>query len=169
MREAPAFKPGSHHMKVKTALVGLWLMFLVWVFLPYTFIRLNQFFGLPVFILPLLVKITGLLLIGLALFVDVYLLVLFKIFGKGTPVPVEPAKRLIAVGLYTKTRNPMYLGHLAIYLGLFLYLGHWALFWLFLVLAGGLHLLVIKWEEPGLKKRLGKEYFDYLKKVPRWI
>lgn len=41
----------------------------------------------------------GLLLILLALCMDIYLFVLFKIFGKGTPVPIEPTKKLIAVGL----------------------------------------------------------------------
>lgn len=63
----------------------------------------------------------------------------------------------------------MYLGHLTIYLGLFLYFGHLALLALFVMAAIGLHLLITQWEEPGLKKRLCKAYEDYLTKVPRWL
>ena len=40
---------------------------------------------------------------------------------------------------------------------------------LFLLAALGLHVLVTQWEEPGLKRRLGKAYEDYLAKVPRWF
>lgn len=63
----------------------------------------------------------------------------------------------------------MYLGHLAIYLGLFLYFGHLTLLLLFILAAITLHTLVIHWEEPDLKRRLGKEYIEYLQKAPRWI
>jgi len=33
----------------------------------------------------------------------------------------------------------------------------------------GFHLFVVLWEEPGLKKRFGKEYLDYCRRVPRWL
>ena len=32
-----------------------------------------------------------------------------------------------------------------------------------------MHLFVVYYEEPKLIKRFGREYKDYLKKVPRWI
>ncbi len=155
-------------MKIRTVIVGLILLFLIWVLLPLSFIKLNNALGLPVYdFRPL--KLIGLLLIGIAVSTDIYLFYLFKVYGKGTPVPVEPSKKVIETGLYKYTRNPMYLGHLTIYLGLFLYFGYLTLLILFLLAAAALHILVSKWEEPDLKKRLGKEYTDYLQKVPRWI
>ena len=132
------------------------------------FMRLNEYLGWPIFDFDGL-RMVGLLLIAGAAVTDTYLFGLFRVFGKGTPVPIEPSKKLIAVGPYTRTRNPMYLGHLAVYLGVFLYFGHLALLLLVLLAVVGLQLLVTKWEEPGLKKRLGRDYLDYVKKVPRWI
>ena len=144
------------------------LLLLLWVVPPMLFMRLNKYFDWP------MVNFYGLRFVGIGLILgtavmDIYLFGLFKVFGKGTPVPIEPSKKLVAVGPYVRTRNPMYLGHLAIYLGVFLYFGHLALLLLLLLMAMGLHLLVTQWEEPGLKRRLGKDYLDYVKKVPRWI
>lgn len=155
-------------MRVKTVLTGLLFLLVLWVLLPYGFMRLNGYLGWPVFDWAQL-KIVGLILMIAAVATDVYLLALFKMFGKGTPVPIEPTKKLIVTGPYNKTRNPMYLGHLAIYLGLFLYFGHLTLAALFLIAAVGLNLLVIKWEEPDLKRRLGKDYGEYTRTVPRWF
>ena len=37
------------------------------------------------------------------------------------------------------------------------------------ILIGAFHYLVVRVEEPSLRKRLGDQYKDYLQRVPRWI
>ena len=93
----------------------------------------------------------------------------FTINGRGTPAPIDPPKELVAVGLYRFVRNPMYVAGL-------ITLGGWIL-WspslpliiapiLFFIAA---HLFVTFYEEPTLKKKFGRAYGEYLKRVPRWI
>lgn len=119
-------------MKLKTALVGLLLLTLLWIVLPSLFIKFNSILNLPA-VNFLKIKYLGLLLVAAAICMDIYLFYLFKFYGKGTPVPVEPTQKVIKAGIYNRTRNPMYLGHLVVYLGLFLYFGHFALLLLFLI------------------------------------
>ncbi|OGM28324.1 hypothetical protein A2962_00575 [Candidatus Woesebacteria bacterium RIFCSPLOWO2_01_FULL_39_61] len=155
-------------MKVKTILMAIVYAGGLWIFLPYLFILLNDFFGLPRFTyLPL--RVLGVLIIICVLLTDLYLFNLFKFFGKGTPVPVEPTNKLIHKGPYKYVRNPMYVGHSLIFLGEFLLFGYPTIL-LYIVSAGmGFHLLVVKWEEPQLVRRLGEPYENYLNKVPRWL
>lgn len=155
-------------MKLKAFLLIIIFALSIWVIFPYLFVLLNNLLGLPKFAYLPLQMLGGLMIISVLLN-DLYLLLLFKSVGNGTPVPVEPTSKLIYKGPYKYVRNPMYVGHLLIFLGQFLFFGHLMLL-LYLFLSGvGFHILVIKWEEPQLKKRLGKEYEDYLEKVPRWF
>lgn len=140
----------------------------IWLIFPYIFISLNKYFHLPVIQLPPF-KIIGSTLIIAALSVIAYLFSLFKIFGLGTPVPIQPTKKVINTGLYRYSRNPMYLCHLTIFVGEFFLTGQTILLIYSLLAWLGLHLFVTLWEEPDLKKRLGKEYLDYCQKVPRWF
>ena len=94
---------------------------------------------------------------------------LFFSLGKGTPVPVEPPKKLVIKGLYKYTRNPIYIAYFLIFLGEFLLFGHILLFLYLLLAVIFFHTLVIYHEEPILKKRFGKSYHKYMEKVPRWI
>ena len=155
-------------MKLKTILLGIFLGVCIWIIFPYLVIKLNQFLGLPVLhfwplqVLGWFLIISGVTIIG-------HLTLLFNVFGQGTPVPIEPAKKIVLESLYQRTRNPMYFCHLIIFLGEFLAFGsvllivYLALFWL------AANLIVILWEEPGLKKRFGKEYADYCRRLPRWL
>ena len=63
----------------------------------------------------------------------------------------------------------MYLWFFVILLGEFLVFGQLMFLFGFLLAIVGFHLYVVYFEEPGLKKRFGQEYLDYLKKVPRWL
>ncbi len=140
----------------------------IWVILPLIFIFLNRYLNLPVFIFfPL--QILGGLLINAALAVIAYLFFLFRVHGNGTPVPSQPTKKVIRVGLYRFSRNPMYLCHLVIILGEFFISGQTILLIYLSLLWWGINQVVIRWEEPDLKKRLGKPYLEYIKCVPRWL
>ncbi len=93
----------------------------------------------------------------------------FASAGRGTPAPIDPPKVLVVRGLYRVVRNPMYVGVLLILLGesvLFAsatLLGYALLAWVVV------HLFVVFYEEPTLRKKFGASYEDYCKTVPRWI
>jgi protein-S-isoprenylcysteine O-methyltransferase Ste14 len=93
----------------------------------------------------------------------------FYLSGRGTLAPWDPPKRLVIVGLYRFTRNPMYVG-------IALLLGGWSLFAASPLLAGytvilavAFHLRVLLYEEPRLKKQFGEQWTSYAAAVPRWL
>lgn len=92
----------------------------------------------------------------------------FATFGRGTPAPLDPPKRLVVRGLYRVVRNPMFVGILLVLLG-------WALAYPGPRLAGyaalvalAFHLFVVLFEEPFLRRTFGAAYDDYRARVPRW-
>jgi len=155
-------------MKITSMFFGLLVGLVFFILLPYLFVQLNSYFLLPVYSHYLL-KVLGMifLFIGAGLFL--YCSRLFLIFGRGTPVPVEPPKKLVVSGLYKYTRNPIYIGYFMIFLGEFLFFGQFLLLIYFFLTIVKINLYVIYYEEPILKKRFGKNYQEYLKKIPRWI
>jgi protein-S-isoprenylcysteine O-methyltransferase Ste14 len=93
----------------------------------------------------------------------------FYVSGKGTLAPWDPPARLVIVGLYRYTRNPMYVSVL-------LFVGGWSavaaspvLACYAAVVAVAFHLRVLLHEEPWLAKNFGPEWSAYSARVPRWI
>jgi protein-S-isoprenylcysteine O-methyltransferase Ste14 len=90
--------------------------------------------------------------------------------GHGTPAPVVPPKRLVVVGFYRYVRNPMYVGFAVGWIGLWVVFGHASLPAITAVaaVALGVHLFVIFYEEPTLRRRFGADYEMYCHNVRRW-
>ena len=93
----------------------------------------------------------------------------FTFRGCGTPLPAEPPKELVVTGLYHYVRNPIYVGVLLIFLAHFLWFGYWRLLFYAVLSFFGVHLFIILYEEPGLRRKFGSAYEEYCKRVPRWI
>ena len=80
------------------------------------------------------------------------------------------APSLCTSGLYSMTRNPLYLGNMIIYLGIVLVAGGEHVF-----IMGGIvflyftfqYMMIISLEEETLKKLFGDEYISYMQNVPR--
>jgi protein-S-isoprenylcysteine O-methyltransferase Ste14 len=93
----------------------------------------------------------------------------FALQGRGTPAPWAPPERFVVRGTYRLTRNPMYVGVIALIGGQALLLGSEILFawaaaaWLLF------HLFVVLEEEPGLRRRFGAAYEGYCRRVARWL
>ena len=83
--------------------------------------------------------------------------------------PTGPATHLARGGIYEWSRNPMYLGATAAFLGLSLALSSAWLLVLSLVLPFLLAWLAIKPEEAYLGRRFGADYAAYCAKVRRWL
>jgi protein-S-isoprenylcysteine O-methyltransferase Ste14 len=86
-----------------------------------------------------------------------------------TVVPHHPVSTLVTKGPYRISRNPMYIGLAAAYVGAALWVGTW---WP-LVIAPlpvlATHRWVIVPEEDYLKRRFGAEYERYQSRVRRWL
>lgn len=91
--------------------------------------------------------------------------------GHGTPAPLAPPKRLVVVGFYRYVRNPMYVGFLTGWTGLWVVFGKANLVVIAVacLVVLGVHLFVIGYEEPTLGKMFGAEYEQYCRNVRRWI
>ncbi len=136
--------------------------------LPLCFIYLNTTLSLPI-IQNILFDAIGLFFLFAGITISLHSYSLFYTQGKGTPVPTDPPKQLIRVGLYKYSRNPIYIGHWSILIGASFLLGYPLLFvYLFLYIAG-MHLWIVCVEEKELKKRLGIQYSEYSKGVPRYV
>jgi protein-S-isoprenylcysteine O-methyltransferase Ste14 len=90
--------------------------------------------------------------------------------GHGTPAPIAPPQRLVVVGFYRYVRNPMYVGFAAGWIGLWVIFGHAepALIAAVAAVALGVHLFVLFYEEPTLRKKFGADYDEYCRNVNRW-
>ncbi len=155
-------------MKSLTVLLAIIFGLSVLIIFPYIFFQLNSYFSLPIFsYFPL--KVLGMILILIGGSLYLYCFSLFHFLGKGTPVPIEPPKKLVIKGVYKYTRNPMYISLLIILLGYFLYFGHLSLFFYFLFIMIFFHLFVVFYEEPALKKKFRNSYIEYCKKTRRWL
>jgi len=91
--------------------------------------------------------------------------------GRGTPVPVAPPKRLVVVGFYRYVRNPMYVGFITGWVGLWVVFGRASLTALEVAAAAllAVELFVRLYEEPHLRGKFGADYEEYCRNVPRWI
>ena len=91
--------------------------------------------------------------------------------GRGTPAPIVPPQRLVVVGFYRYVRNPMYVGFAAGWIGLWIVFGHPdpLLIAAVTAVALGVHLFVIFYEEPTLRRKFGADYENYCRNVRRWL
>ena len=91
-------------------------------------------------------------------------------FRKHTAIlPHRPAATLVTSGPYRFTRNPMYLGLAALYVGLSLLMNSWWPLVLLPLVVLVLQRLVIVREEQYLNDAFPGEYELYRKRVRRWL
>lgn len=91
--------------------------------------------------------------------------------GHGTPAPMIPPSRLVVVGFYRYVRNPMYAGFAAGWIGLWILFGRAnpALIAAVVAAALAVHLFVLFYEEPTLRRKFGADYEEYCRNVRRWL
>jgi protein-S-isoprenylcysteine O-methyltransferase Ste14 len=93
----------------------------------------------------------------------------FFVAGKGTLAPWSPPSRLVVIGLYRYTRNPMYVCVSLILLGWAVAFASRGLFFYALAVAAAFHLRVTLAEEPWLARTFGEVWEEYRQRVPRWL
>ena len=93
----------------------------------------------------------------------------FYVSGEGTLAPWAPPRKLVVVGLYRYTRNPMYIAVALVLLGWAWSFSSLGLFVYASVVAVAFHLRVLLGEEPWLARTHGNEWQQYASRVPRWF
>lgn len=89
--------------------------------------------------------------------------------GDGTPLPLDPPKRMVVAGPYAYIQHPMALGLVMMALGEALWFSSPTLGVYTFGLIVLLNLFVIYIEEPYLEKRFGEDYRAYRAVTPRWL
>lgn len=80
-----------------------------------------------------------------------------------------PTKHLVVSGFYRHVRNPMYVGVVGAILGQALLFSDRNLLIYAAAIGLGMHLFVVMYEEPALRRQFGEEYAAFRRHVPRWL
>ncbi len=81
----------------------------------------------------------------------------------------EKASRLVVVGIYKYSRNPMYLAILLILVGISIHSGAISSLLVPFLFVAFINRFQIVPEEQMLEQKFGKEYLKYIKQVRRWV
>jgi len=92
----------------------------------------------------------------------------FVVSGQGTPAPMDPPRELVVRGPYRFVRNPMYLGAMLALLGELSLVYSRAFAVYILSWFACIHLVVVLYEEPRLRRVFGGPYERYTADVGRW-
>jgi len=102
--------------------------------------------------------------------IDVVSVVAFRRAGTTVnPMKPDTSSSLVVSGIYTRTRNPMYLGLLLILLGWAIYLSNAMAFLLLPGFIWYINRFQIEPEEKALASRFGAQFDSYASRVPRWL
>jgi protein-S-isoprenylcysteine O-methyltransferase Ste14 len=93
----------------------------------------------------------------------------FYVAGRGTLAPWAPPKHLVTTGPYRFSRNPMYVGVVAILSGWWLLWDSRTLLFYALGVLCAVHARVVMAEEPWAARNFGAEWDAYRARVPRWL
>lgn len=146
-----------------SALAGIFF-----IIIPFMLTRISQGYDMPIYTNWLLSLVGWLMVVGGVTIFVTTTQTFFNTSGS-TPLITQPTKKVMRSGLYKKTRNPMYVGHLVLLFGIFLIVGSPLLLFYWITAAALLHLFIVFYEEPLTKKRLGNSYEKYLEETPRWF
>lgn len=93
----------------------------------------------------------------------------FYVSGKGTLAPWAPPEKLVVVGLYRYSRNPMYISVELVLLGWAISFGSLFLYLYTLIVLTAFHIRVVWGEEPWLARKYSNDWKRYSSQVPRWL
>ena len=129
-----------------------------------TYLQPIQIFEISIFIK--IVIITLLLIISALITINAQ----WILYINNTPVnPNKPTQNIVTKGIFSKTRNPLYLALMIVTLANFI---AFCSFWTLLsipVLYLALRIMVINKEERYLTRRFKRDYLEYKQNVRRWV
>lgn len=111
----------------------------------------------------------GYLFLGVGLFLLLWCVRDFHVFGNGTLAPWEPPRSLVIVGLYRYVRNPMYESVLVILPSWCLASGSVVMVVYSLTMGAMFHIRVKRNEEKWLARQFPEVWSAYSQSVGRWL
>jgi protein-S-isoprenylcysteine O-methyltransferase Ste14 len=155
-------------MKLNTFLQGFTYGLLSMIIVPLFLVIINNYFALASYT-NFLLQLIGFISTFIGGVILIYCAKLFVSVGKGTPWPLDPPKELVTTGIYKYSRNPQFVASAMIWFGEYLFFGSFLLFWYAIAWAAFNHILLIKYDEPQLKKKFKEKYLAYSQKTPRYL
>jgi protein-S-isoprenylcysteine O-methyltransferase Ste14 len=121
------------------------------------------------FILPTAIVALGTVLMLAGTVLALMCVAIFVVRGRGTPALFDPPRQFVAIGPCRYVRNPMHLVGFTLLLGLAFYLRSVSIVLMVTILLPVIHLLVVLYEEPILKRKFDGPNENYLATVARWL
>jgi protein-S-isoprenylcysteine O-methyltransferase Ste14 len=162
-------KPASTNwilLKTFSQIVVVWTIILI--IFPSIIVILERKLGFEQFAFPFQTAISILLFVGISSLGVSGAITMSKI-GKGTPLPLDAATKLVISGVYAYIRNPMAVSGIGQALVVGLYLGS-PFVSLYAIMGGCIWQFIFrKLEEDYLFGKFGEEYEKYREHVKCWI
>ena len=119
--------------------------FIYSIFLPLQLGKVWFFMGLVIFLIALVISLSA----------SLY-------------VRITPINKPFTKGPYRYSRHPLYVAETLIFIGITIASVSWV-FLLLTVIMQSFHMIYAPAEEQYCLKRYGKDYLEYMKRIPRWI
>ena len=148
-------------LKIPPVAQGIIALIFIWLFNRY----------IPIFRIDIVFKgAVSLVIICIGFLVGVSGISAFiKLHTTVDPRYPEKASKLVVVGIYKYSRNPMYLAIVFVLTGISVYLGALSSFLVVFFFVAYINQFQIVPEEQILKQKFGEKYVQYTKQVRRWL
>jgi protein-S-isoprenylcysteine O-methyltransferase Ste14 len=165
-RRSTEAKTGWILTKTFSQIVVVWTLIL-FVF-PTLIVQVETKLGIPQFTFPFQKTLAVILFLAISSLGVSGAYTMAKI-GRGTPLPLDTASRLVVAGIYSFVRNPMAISGIGQGLAVGLFLGS-PLVLLYALMGGVIWQLIFRpLEEQDLSENFGADYEAYRKNVRCWI
>ena len=126
------------------------------------------------YLLPLRIGDTvGIIIAGLTMVLIALIVIILTILtlrrANTSLEPWRPTSTIITSGVFSVSRNPIYLAFCWAVIGIGLILNSWWVLLGFIPASGLITVFVIKREEAYLEAKFGEEYLRYKSRVRRWL
>jgi protein-S-isoprenylcysteine O-methyltransferase Ste14 len=143
---------------------------LVIIGLPILLLRaasaLDQSLLLPIYSYGLPNYLLGGIIAAIGFFFAIWSVQIQFTRGRGTPIPIMAAQKLVVRGPFTYCRNPMSFGIFLFYGGFGIWVGSISAMVIVLIFAILLTAYIKGFEEKELEARFGDEYLEYKRSTP---
>ena len=148
-------------LKIPPVAQGVIALILIWLFDTY----------MPIFHIDIAFQSTfSVVIICIGVLVGVLAIATFiQLRTTVDPRYPEKARKLVVVGIYRFSRNPMYLAIVLVLFGISAYLGALSSLLILFLFVIYINRFQIDLEEKMLERKFGEKYLKYAKEVRRWI